>query len=97
MNRCVVYGPCAVSFVSVLSSGISGISTEKRPSSEAKCAQPLLSAGVTRAGVLAGVLGGRLGVLGGRLVCSWALSGKLIPTVIMANAKNLFILDIPSR
>jgi hypothetical protein len=29
-------------------------------------------------------------------VCSWALSEKLIPTVIMANAKNLFIIDVPS-
>jgi len=37
-----------------------------------------------------------LGVLGGRFECSWALSGKLIPTVIMASAKNLFIFDIPS-
>jgi hypothetical protein len=36
-------------------------------------------------------------VLDGRLLCSWALSVKLIPNVIMATAKNLFILNIPSR
>src|SRR5678816_2408787 len=89
MNRWVVYGPCALSTVSVFSCGTSGIMTEKRPSSELNGTQPLLSAVLLGAGVV-------LGVLGGRLVCSWALSGKLIPTVIMANAKNLFILDIPS-
>src|SRR6185436_9715831 len=92
MNRCVVYGPCALSVVSVFSCGISGISTEKRPVSEENWAQPPVSGtlGVVRAG-------GLLGVVDGRPECSWALSGKLIPTVIMAKAKNLFIIDIPSR
>src|SRR5574338_585899 len=87
MNRWVVYGPCALSTVSVLSSGISGIRTEKRPKGEVNFTQPPLSGVLTGAGVL-------LGVLGGRLLCSWALSVKLIPTVIMAIAKNVFIYSI---
>jgi hypothetical protein len=37
--------------------------------------------------------GGLLGVVDGRLECSWALSEKLIAAVIMAKAKNLFIID----
>jgi len=73
---------------------MSGINTENRPSSETKEAHPPLLTTAGGAGVLLGVL---LGVLGGRAVCSWALSEKLIPIVIMANAKNLFILDVPSR
>ena len=81
--------------MSVFSVGISGIRTEKRPVSEANLAQPLLSELLLGAGVLLGVLG-VLGVLGGR-ECSWARTEKLIPTVIMAKAKNLFILNIPSR
>src|ERR1044072_525213 len=96
MNRCVVYGPLALSVVSVFSSGISGIRTEKRPFGEENCAQPPLSVFLLGAGVLLGVRRGALGVLGGRLECSWALSGKLIPKVIMASAKTLFIFDIPS-
>src|SRR6185369_6086303 len=98
MNRWVVYGPCALSTVSDLSCGVSGMSTEKCPSGEVNFTQPLLSGRLAGAGVLLGVLDGRLlGVLDGRLLCSWALSVKLIPIVIMATAKNLFILDIPSR
>jgi hypothetical protein len=54
---------------------------------------PLASVAGTDGGVLLGVLGG---VLGGRFVCSCALREKLKTSVIMAVAKNLFILDIPS-
>src|SRR6185369_1904697 len=93
MNRWVVYGPCALSTVSALSCGVSGMSTEKCRSGEVNFTQPLLSGVLAGAGVVLGVLG----VLGGRLLCSWALSVKLIPNVIMATAKNLFIFDIPSR
>src|SRR3954453_21544177 len=84
MNRCVVYGPCSLSTVSLLSCGISGISTEKCPSGEVNFTQPLV------AGVLAGA-GVLVGVLDGRPLCSWALSVKQIAVVIMASAKNLFI------
>jgi hypothetical protein len=48
--------------------------------------QPLLSTMLVGGGVLLGVL------LGGRLVCSWALDERLNPRVIMTTAKNLFIL-----
>jgi hypothetical protein len=54
---------------------------------------PLASGTFVAGAVLFGVL---LGVLGGRLVCSCALREKLKARVIMAVAKNLFILDIPS-
>ena len=54
---------------------------------------PLASGTFAAGGVLLGVLGG---VLGGRLVCSCALRERLKARVIMAVAKNLFILDIPS-
>jgi hypothetical protein len=55
-----VYGPCELSTVSVFSGGISGISTEKRPFSEVNFTQLPLSVVLLGAGVLLGVLGGRL-------------------------------------
>lgn len=53
--------------------------------------------GVERGVLLGVVLGVLLGVLlGGRLVCSCATRERLNARVIMAAAKNRFILDIPS-
>jgi hypothetical protein len=54
------------------------------PASDVNLAQPLLSVAFTGGGVA-------LGVLGGRLVCSWALTEKLNPRATMAIAKILVI------
>ena len=89
-----MYGPCALCVVSVLSSGITGINTEKRPSSELNFTQPLESVAVMGGGVLLGVAG--RGVLVGRGLCSWALREKLNAIVVISIAKNFFMLDVPS-
>ena len=84
-----MYGPCELCVVSILSSGISGIKTEKFPSSEVKCAQPLLSTTLLGGGVLLGVAG--RGVLVGLGLCSCALREMLSASVIISKGKNFFM------
>src|SRR5688500_11285345 len=91
MNRCVVYGPCSLGVVSVLSVGVSGIRTEKRPSSELNFTHPASFGSTVVRGVAAGP------GLGGRRVCAWATAAALRTSVINKRAQNRFIDKIPFK
>src|SRR6185436_1005727 len=89
-NRWVVYGPCSLGVVSVLSVGISGIRTEKRPMSELNLTHP------PSLSIAAGVAGG-FEAGGRRGECSWATIAALNANVSEKIATKRLMMKSPSK